>query len=122
MALDLTTFEISNRMREVSSLLLAGCDEQRAQAVRFANADRVYRVERAKAYLQSEQKTVDAKKYESDIACESERFEAVLQENLLQAELEHVRSLRSVLSALQSLASGIRAEAELTKTGPQYER
>jgi hypothetical protein len=122
MAIDLTTLEISNRIREVSGLLLAGCDEQRAQAVRFAESDRLYRIARARAYLQSEQKTVDAKKYESDLACEQTRFDALLQENLLQAELEHVRSLRSVLSALQSLANATRAEAEFSRTGPQYDR
>ena len=82
-----------------------------------AEADRDYRCAKAKAYLKAFG-TVAALEAQAAVEISQLRFEAKLAEDLELSALEAVRSRRSQLSATQSLANAVRAEAELARVGP----
>lgn len=103
---------------DTSRALTLAIGELRDASVRHARADDAYRCAHAKALLEAEG-TVDSRKAQADLATSGERLEARISEGLKIAALEAVRSLRTQLSAWQSLMSAHRAEAEFVRTAPE---
>lgn len=82
-----------------------------------AGAERAYRQSRATAYLATEGQVAEREAKADQVVAEL-RYAAKLAEDLKVAALEAVRCRRAKLSALQTLASSMRAELELTRTQP----
>lgn len=120
--IDLTTFELNAAMRTTAAELLAANGSLRRWSREYAKRHSTYKKNHAKSRLASERKTDDQKKAEADYATADELLKSDLAEGMRQAELERVRSLRAVLSSLQTEANGNREESQYTRTGPQYER
>lgn len=107
-----------DEMRRLAGLLDAALAFLRDQTVEYAESEDVYRMARAKAYLEASG-TVDERKATADLATSVERRRAHLADGMRQAAIEAVRSRRAQISALQSLLNAHRAEAEFTRTGGQ---
>ena len=90
----------------------------------FATAERAYRKAKAEAYLRSSGKNVQEREANAeecrfgDETLGDIRYRRDLAEGLKMAALEGVRSRRTQLSAIQTLASLSKAEAEFARTGP----
>lgn len=82
-----------------------------------ALTDREWRMARARAYVQTNG-TVAERDAEVETQTGELRYAAKLREDLRVTALENVRSRRAILSALQSLAAMVRAEAEFYRTAP----
>lgn len=106
-------------LQSTSKELLAECDALAKMARDYAVKENAYRLAKATAFLKSEG-TVDARKSQVDKICEQERLESHIAEGVLDATRERVRSLRAVLSALQTIANGYKAEADFDRTGPRF--
>lgn len=108
--------------------LLAGIEaltsalvEHKQAAVDHANADHRYRQAKATAYLMvvasGEKMTVDHIKAQVDIKCEAEMLACRLAEAMREAAIERVRSLRTEISAMQSIAGAYREETAALRYG-----
>ena len=106
-------------LQATSKELLVQCDELAKTARDYAVKENAYRLAKANAYIRSEG-TVDARKAQVDKICEHERLDSHIAEGVLDATRERVRSLRAVLSALQTIANGYKAEADFDRTGPRF--
>lgn len=82
-----------------------------------AQADRAWRLARAKAYPATTG-TVAEREAEVELSTGQLRYQAKLSEDLRVAALEGVRSRRAVLSAYQTLTNLSREEANFERTGP----
>jgi len=111
---------LSEDLQSTSKELLGECDELTKAAREYANRENAYRMARAKAMLEAPKDTVDMKKAFVDSVTEKERLAAHVSEGLLDATRERVRSLRAVLSALQTIAGSYKAEADFSRTGPRF--
>lgn len=98
---------------------MSECDDLATNARDYAVKENAYRLAKANAMLKAEG-TVDVKKAQVDLVTEKERLASHIAEGVLDATRERVRSLRAVLSALQTIANGYKAEAEFDRTGPRY--
>lgn len=105
-------------LQSTSKELLSECDALAKAAKDYATKENAYRMAKATAYISSEG-TVDARKAQVDKITERERLESHIAEGILDSTRERVRSLRAVLSALQTIAGGYKAEADFYKTGPK---
>lgn len=110
--------QLENDLRATSKELLQECDEQTKAAREYATKENAYRMAKAKAFLKADSGTVDAKKALVEQITERERLEAHISEGILDATRERVRSLRAVLSALQTIAGAYKAEGDFYRTGP----
>lgn len=108
--------EINNMLLEAADDLRRAHRDLEERSRMSAKADAEWRESRAKAHARTEG-TVD----ERNAAVEREtarlRYTAKLAEDLRVSALEAVRSRRSILSAIQSVAATVRSEAELLRTG-----
>jgi hypothetical protein len=95
-------------------------DEAQAELIRAtredAAADRRYRQSKSNAYLASSG-TVGEREATVNKTAGEEGYAAHLAEGLAKAALENVRNKRGQLSALQSIAGAVKAEAELARVG-----
>ena len=82
-----------------------------------ADAERAYRLEKAKAWLTIPSGTVPERQAQVDAAVADERHARDIAEGERLAALEALRSRRAQLSALQSIAAAYRAEAEHSRYG-----
>lgn len=95
------------------------------QTVRdWAEAERTYRREQARAFLSVEGKNKEEREARAEefvlpnkVTVSDLRYEAHLKEGVKAAAIEAVRNLRQQLSALQTLGSLAKAEAEFDRTG-----
>lgn len=88
------------------------------KAVReYAEREHAYRLARSSAFLTAEG-TIADKESKVDQSCGDLRKERDIAEGMKVSALELVRSLRSQLSALQTVSSSVKAEAELARVGP----
>ncbi len=115
-------FELNAEMLLTSREMLAACNDLEKHAKAYATAHRDFKRERAKALLTSTHKTVSDREAEADVAVDEHRFKNYLEQGLMQAALERVRSLRAKLSTLQTMANSNKEEMAFTRTGPQFER
>ena len=114
----MTLHDLQAEMIRLSRQLDKGLDYLREQSEASAIAEDTYRLARARAYLDS-QGTVDVRRSITDLATSKERVDAHIADGLRQAALEAVRSRRQQLSALQTLVSAHKAEAEYERTRPE---
>lgn len=114
-------FELNAEMLITAGEMLAECDELKKHAKAFAVAHRDFKRERAKALLTSNHKTVSDREAEADEKVAEFRLKNYLEEGLMQASLERVRSLRAKLSALQTMANSNKEESQYYRTGPQHQ-
>lgn len=82
-----------------------------------AESEHVYRLAKSNAYLATSGTVGEREAYVYKTVAE-ERKRAKLAADLSQSALEAVRSKRSQLTALQSIANSIREEARLARSGP----
>lgn len=111
--------KLNEDLNATSVQLLEECDALNVASRDYAVKENAYRMARAKAMLKAETGTVDVKKAAVDIITETERLDAHIAEGILDSVRERVRSLRSVLSALQTIAGSHKAEADFYRTGPR---
>src|SRR5262245_1441245 len=113
---------MADEMHRLSGLLDDGLKELRDQAKMVATAEAAYRRGKAEAWVRA--CTLDCGRLAKDLeawvdATTSDlRHERDLADGLRQAALESVRSRRTQISALQTLANADRAEAEFARVGP----
>lgn len=84
----------------------------------WAEAERIYREAKARAYLVAEGTTVAEKEAQMEPKINMLRYERDMKEGLKVAALESVRSRRTQVSAIQTLAGLSREEAAMAKIGP----
>lgn len=111
---------LNEDLQSTSKELLEECDILTELAHEYATKENAYRLAKAVAMLKAEGKTVDLKKAEVDVICEKERLASHIAEGMLDATRERVRSLRAVLSAMQTIAGSHKAEAQFERTGPRF--
>ena len=107
----------AEEMTRLSRLLDSGLDVLRDQAQEVAEAEHQYRKGVALAWLEAPEGTVPEREAWVDGQCAKRRRRRDLAEHMTRAALESVRARRGQLSALQSLLSAYRAEAEFVRTG-----
>lgn len=109
--------DIEAEFRRLSDLLESGLAQLVEYTNRYAVAEDQYRMARASAYTEATGTVGDRQAY-ADLHTSVERVDAHRMDGMRQAALEAVRSRRQQISALQTLASAHRAEAEFARTGP----
>jgi hypothetical protein len=119
---DLTTFELNAAMRQTASALLDANRSLRLWSRDYAKRHSTFKKRHAQCRLASERKTDDQRKAEADYETADELLRSDLADGMRQAELERVRSLRAILSSLQTEANGNKEEMKYYGTGPQYEK
>lgn len=115
-----TPGELVSMMIEASRALDEAQRELLEKVHKEARAVMEYRKARANAYLATEGRTVNEREAAVDKVTAEEGYAARLSEGLAKAALESVRNRRSQLSALQTVASSVKEEAALARTGPSY--
>jgi hypothetical protein len=99
----------------LSQLLDKGIMALRDAAVAYAEAEHEYRLQNAMAYLETESGTVAEREAHVYALVGDFRRTRDLADGQKLAALEAVRSRRAQLSAVQSILSAYRAEAELAR-------
>lgn len=102
---------------ELSDALTEAIGELRETSKDWATKDNAMRKAKAKAFLQANGKNKEEREAKADAFYEKERLAANIAEGEKNACLEHVRSLRAQISALQSLIYASRAENESIRYG-----
>ena len=115
MALETLTAEA---MRLVT-LLDKGLAALRDATVAFAEAEHEYREKKAMAYLETESGTVAEREAHVYALVGDFRRRRDLADGQRLAALESVRSRRGQLSAIQTLISAHKSEADFARTGPR---
>lgn len=110
--------EIHGSMLRVARRLHRTVEEYQALAIENAQAQHQAKQAQAKAYLEVEG-TVDHRRALVEIQCADVNLSARIAEAQEFAARKLLDTLRAELSALQSIASAYRAEAELVGRGPQ---
>lgn len=116
--MDLAT--LIDEAERLSQLLDNGVQALRDAAVAVSEAEHAYRRAHAEAYLET-QGTVGERDAQAYLLIGDKRFQRDLAENGKLAALEALRSRRAQLSAVQSLLTAHKAEADFARTGPVYE-
>lgn len=106
--------------KRLSDLLDRGVQALREAAISVAHAEHDYRRAHAEAYL-STHGTVGEREAQAYLLIDDKRFQRDVADNGKIAALEALRSRRAQLSAVQSLLTAHKAEADFARTGPQYE-
>lgn len=119
---DLTTFELNAAMRRTTADLLDANTELRDWTRDYATAHSDLKKRWAQCFLASDKKTDQQRKAEADERTSNELLRSDLADGMRQAQLELVRSLRAILSSLQTEANGNKEEMKYFGTGPQYQK
>lgn len=109
--------ELSIQLLEAVKELRSSQADLEQRSVDYAKAERTYRMQKATAYLATTG-TVGEREARSEHAINEFRFQRDMAEGLKVSALEAVRGNRGVVSAVQTLASLYKAEAEFDRTGP----
>ena len=113
-----TPAQLVELLFQVKTELDAAQDELVSASRDLPEKERIYRKGRAQAYLQVSG-TADAKKAQVDALTADLRFDRDIADGLRNAALENVRSKRTQLSALQTIANSVKEEAALARTSPE---
>ena len=111
-----------SEMMRLSRLIDAGVAELIKQSREYAEAENAYRRAKAQAWISSVDARVKDKEAVVDIKCEKERERKLLAEGMRLAAVEAVRSRRAQLSALQTVANAVKAEADVLTYGQDPSR
>lgn len=106
------TQELYDKILATSADLLTANDELKALARDHAVAECYYRKLKATNYLQFGG-TIPERNAQVDLVANDAKEKAMIAEGLHSAKLEEVRSIRAVLSALQTLTHTDKTEMEL---------
>lgn len=128
---DFTLAEAMEEMKRLSSLIDAGVDFSKQHAVELASAEMAYRQAKAKKWLEcptdpsgtkSGERDWTAARREAWVNAETAELRQArdLAEAMRDAAREAVRARQTQLSAWQTLVRAHQAEAEFTRTGPQW--
>lgn len=116
---DVTVDQLLEEMLRLSRLIDRGVSAL-AQAGRdLATSEHDYRKAVSESWARAPEGTVPEREAWVKGDCASLRLERDLAEAERVAALEAVRSRRTQLSALQTVANAVRAEAEMAKYGPE---
>lgn len=110
--------DLTAELLRLSKLLDDALGYLRRSTEQYADAEHVYRLEKARAWIETPAGTVAEREAAVNGATAKLRRDRDLAEGMKQAGLEAVRSRRAQLSALQTLAGAYREEAMLARTGP----
>ena len=113
--------EITTELIRLSRLLDTCNQELVTRSREWALAERDYRKQRVVAFhvLRGEKMTADERGASADASTADARYARDLAESLKQAALEHERSVRAQLSAVQSIGSALKSEMALSgRDGP----
>lgn len=113
------SFDLTTEMLRLSKLLDDALAYLRRSSEEYAEAEAIYRVAKAKAWIETPTGTVAEREARINGATAGLRQKRDLADGMRQAALEAVRSRRAQLSALQTIANANREEAVLARTGPQ---
>lgn len=111
--------DLTTEMVRYSHLLDEALGFLKVKVKEYAEAEQEYRKAKAQAWVQAPEGTVPEREAYVQGHTSDLRFKRDLADGMRQAGLEAVRSRRSQLSALQTLANAHRAEAELARSGPE---
>jgi hypothetical protein len=111
------TRSIRGDMLQLSEELTTAIGELRTKSAEWARKDNTMRKAKAKAFLQAAGKNKEEREAKADSHWATEREEANIAEGEKNACLEHVRSLRAQLSAMQALLYANRAENDSIRYG-----
>ena len=100
-------------------MLRNALEELDSQTVRYAKAERAYRLAWATAVLANIDGRVMDREAHANQATADLRYERDLAEGLKVSALEAVRSHRGMLSSVQSMVNLYREEASFDRTGPR---
>lgn len=107
--------EIQSGMTGCLQALTQAHSELTEKTHKAAKLDRDYRVAQAKAFLQTQEGTQEARKMTAQAMTADQRFESHLANSEREAALERIRSLREELRAWNGLAFLVRSEMELSR-------
>ena len=111
--------EAVDEIRRLTRMLEAGLDLWRDAPEKEASAERNYRKERARLWLDVPDGTAKSKEDWVDGESADKRYERDVARGLVAAYRESVRSRQTQISAWQTLVNAHRAEAELVGKGPR---
>ncbi len=111
--------EMAQEGRRLTALLDDALGYVRRQVQEAAEAERVYRKDKAEAWLRAPSGTVAEREAWVNGVTADARFRRDLADNMRRAGMEAVHSRRAQISLLQSVANAYRAEAEMCRTGPE---
>lgn len=112
---------LNRQLLEAAQFLRNALEELDTQTVKYAQAERAYRLAKATAIL-AVGGTVLEREAHADQATADLRYARDLAEGLKVSALEAVRSRRAMLSATQTVANLYREEASFDRTGPSNEQ
>ena len=115
----MTLAELIAEATRLSNKIDEGVRHLSRAAGNAADAERAYRLQKAKAWLTVEAGTVPERQAQVDAAVADERHARDIAEGNRLAALEALRSRRQQASLLQSISAAYRAEAEHSRYGPQ---
>jgi hypothetical protein len=92
--------------------------ELRERGLACAEHDSHYKRQWAKEFLKADAKTVSEREATANFNCSVQHREALIARALEKSATEAVRCRRQQISALQTLASAYKAEAEFVRTAP----
>ena len=115
--MDLAT--LTAEAMRLSALLDNGVAALREAGVAYAEAEHAYREQNAMAYLATESGTVAEREAHVYALVGDYRRHRDLADAARSAATEAVRSRRQQLSAIQTLLTAHRAEADFARTGPR---
>ena len=116
----MTPNEMGKEMIRLSHQIDLGVDSLRSYSEQAAEAEAEYRKAKAQAWVSVPTDLLAAhRQAEVDARTADLRRSRDMAENMRRASIEAIRSRQAQLSALQSLMSAHRAEAEFVRTGGQ---
>lgn len=118
--MDVNAAQLIAEMNRLSLLLERGLGELYKAAVDLAEADVEYKTGYSVAILNAEGGTVSEREARAHVATRDLRLKYKMAEGLQLSAQEAVRSRRQQISACQSIANALRAEAEFGRTGPGF--
>jgi hypothetical protein len=111
--------EVMSEMRRLSGLLDSGLKALRTHGIELAENEAAYRRARALAFVEAPEGTVPEREAWVDSHTADARNRRDMAEALRVSALEAVRSRRTQISALQTIANAHREEAAFARTGPE---
>jgi hypothetical protein len=106
----------TDELDTVSGTLFTACED-------YAQKENSYRMAKAQAFIKAgvqksasgKDKTVDEKRAEVDLLCESQRIDAHISEGLKEATKERIKSLHAIINAYQTIAAFEREQMRLDR-------
>lgn len=115
----MTPQEAQPVMLELSGKIQAGVQELVKRSHEVAEAERQYRIRKARLWLEAPSGTAGLRQAWVDAESADLRYERDLADGLRDAAREALRARRQELSALQSLLAAFKSEADFARTSPR---